>query len=157
MTSKILASRQDLNYLHKIKSELIQVRYTIFDTFLLPAFTYGKELLNKKTPVVQELRVPSQTHTQLKSTWSWWSLKVCTQLRWAKSQTLTVWSEEEETKCCWSGAKSTLSTQDPWPDRVHARLLLFLECEGSGCYYSFRQIYASDLRLRKTPLIQYTE
>ena len=63
---------------------------------------------------------------RLSGTWSVWSLNVCNTSRCRASQTLTVQSEEEETKRCWSGEKSTLSTHDAWLLSVHSNLLVAL-------------------------------
>ena len=58
----------------------------------------------------------------IRCTWSECSENVWTHCLVAISQTLTVRSEEPETKCSLSGEKATHSTQLVWPDSVAIRL-----------------------------------
>ena len=60
--------------------------------------------------------------SSFRCTWSECSENVCTHCLVAISQTLTVRSEEPETKCSLSGEKATHSTQLVWPDSVAIRL-----------------------------------
>ena len=59
--------------------------------------------------------------------WSECSEKVWMHCLVATSHTLTVRSEDPETKCSLSGEKATLRTQLVWPESVAMRLPLLLQ------------------------------